>query len=354
MPVLERPYKEKRSDEQDFPAQAEPNSQLPNPQGMDAIQKQTRQIEVGTVAIEEPIPKTELDSLVGNSLALSKPVDSIRTLMVALDQLKPNPFNPRSIYNEEALAELTESISSQGLICAPVVCIRDGETIIIDGLSRVMAARSLGWQQIIVAIRENVTDQELFSLGYASNEQRAAMCDLDKGLGYIKVLESGIYKDGEQLARQIASNPKTIQNLISACRLPADFLDFLKTGYGLNLTRHELECLKPLVLKNGKAAKQVVITFLDGSKKSRVVLEHLVKKTLASVQGEAYEGYRRMPTTEFFLPNKKTMAKLKFKPNGSKVLELFDNEVLWDKIESLIRDEADKLEAVEKISGAGY
>lgn len=75
---------------------------------------------------------------------------------VKVDAIQPDPNQPRKAFDEDALAELAESIQSVGIIQPPVVRTHDGGYRLISGERRWRAARQLGWEMIEVIVRDDL------------------------------------------------------------------------------------------------------------------------------------------------------------------------------------------------------
>src|SRR5258706_10257012 len=91
--------------------------------------------------------------------------------LVSLDQIRPNPDQPREFFSEEALSDLMESIREKGIL-QPLIVKKAGENYeIICGERRYRASKALGLEKIPVVVRD-VADEELLELALIENIQR--------------------------------------------------------------------------------------------------------------------------------------------------------------------------------------
>ena len=142
---------------------------------------------------------------------------ALKELPVA--QVKPNPFQPRTRFDETALAELTASLEASGLL-QPVVVrpTKQGGYELIAGERRWRAAQRLGWTQIPAVVKE-VDDQTLLTLALIENLQRHDLSAIDEALGYQRLMEEfGVAQS--EVARMVGRNRSTVANLLRLLKLP--------------------------------------------------------------------------------------------------------------------------------------
>src|SRR6185295_18325945 len=123
-----------------------------------------------------------LDALIpGAGKPAGAPVTADRE--VAIDLITPNPRQPRTEFDEAALAELCESIRANGVIQPLLVRPRDGGYELVAGERRLRAAASAGLRQVPVVVRE-VTDAESLELALIENVQRDDLSPLEEAAAY--------------------------------------------------------------------------------------------------------------------------------------------------------------------------
>jgi ParB family chromosome partitioning protein len=145
-----------------------------------------------------------------------------------LSQLRPNPYQPRTRIDEEALDELTASIEVSGLLQPVVVRPHGSGYELIAGERRWRAVQRLGWPTIPAVVKE-VGDQTLLTLALVENLQRNDLSPIDEADGYRRLMEQFAVPQGE-VARLVGRNRSTVANLLRLLRLPADVREMVHTS----------------------------------------------------------------------------------------------------------------------------
>ncbi len=137
-----------------------------------------------------------------------------------LDEVVPNPRQPRTVFDEEALAELVHSIREIGLL-QPVVVRRAGDGYeLIAGERRLRAAREAGLDRIPAIIRQT-DDEALLRDALLENLHRANLNPLEEAAAYQQLLaDFGCTQD--ELARRIGRSRPQVSNTMRLLRLPPD------------------------------------------------------------------------------------------------------------------------------------
>src|SRR4030042_1424171 len=122
-------------------------------------------------------------------------------IQMAVDNIQPNPRQPRSRFDEEEIAELAVSIREHGII-QPLIVKQDSTTndyILIAGERRLQAARIAGLERVPVILRE-ANDQELIELALIENVQRADLSSLEMAEAYRQLTEDFLLSHEEVAA----------------------------------------------------------------------------------------------------------------------------------------------------------
>ena len=147
---------------------------------------------------------------------------------VAVESIKANPWQPRRAFDEEALAELANSIKASGLIQPPVVRPVGSHYEIIAGERRFRAIQRLGWEKVPVILRE-VDDQAALTLALIENLQRDDLSPIDTALGYQQLMgEFGIAQT--EVARLVGRNRSTVANTLRLLKLPDEVQGLIQAG----------------------------------------------------------------------------------------------------------------------------
>lgn len=137
---------------------------------------------------------------------------------VALDRIKPNPYQPRERFEESETDELAASIRSKGVL-QPVLLRRQGVGYeLIAGERRLRAARRAGLNTVPALVR-NASDREVLELALIENEQRVELTPIESARSYARVLEEFQLTQAE-LADVLGRDRSTVSNLIRLLRLP--------------------------------------------------------------------------------------------------------------------------------------
>ena len=160
-----------------------------------------------------------LDSLI--SMDTTDPAGSTAINEIPLDRIKPNPGQPRTDFDEEALDELAASIRQLGII-QPLSLRRltDGTYQIIAGERRWRAAARAGLTSVPAYVRD-VDEAELTEMALIENIQREDLNAIEIALTFHKLIEK--YKlTQERLSDRIGKKRATVANFLRLLRLPAE------------------------------------------------------------------------------------------------------------------------------------
>jgi len=140
-------------------------------------------------------------------------------------KIVPNPFQPRKVFDETALNELTQSIQTHGLL-QPITVRQVGERYqIIAGERRFRAALLLGWSEIPAEVRQDVDDRHMAELALTENIQRKDLNAIEKATSFANYLETYPDTTHEELANRLQMNRSTVTNLLRLLELPAQLQD---------------------------------------------------------------------------------------------------------------------------------
>jgi ParB family chromosome partitioning protein len=147
---------------------------------------------------------------------------------LAVSGVRPNPFQPRTRLDEGALAELTASIESSGLLQPIVVRPSDGGYELIAGERRWRAVQRLGWATVPAVVKD-VDDQTLLTLALVENLQRDDLSPIDEAQGYRRLMEEFTLSQAD-VARAIGRHRATIANLLRLLKLPEEVQALVHEG----------------------------------------------------------------------------------------------------------------------------
>ena len=149
-------------------------------------------------------------------------------ILVSVDQLKPNPFQPRQEFDEISLNELSASISENGIIQPLIVRKTEMGYEIIAGERRWRAAQKIGLNLVPVILKK-ATDREILQLALIENLQREDLNPLEEALAYEQLIgDFGLTHD--EISKRIGKERSTITNQIRLLKLPDSVKEALRRG----------------------------------------------------------------------------------------------------------------------------
>ena len=147
---------------------------------------------------------------------------------IPIDQIEPNPVQPRKSFSPEALEELVTSIRASGVIQPVIVRHRGVGYQLIAGERRWRAARQAGLERIPAIVRE-ATDAESLELALVENLLREDLNPIDEAEAYEKLLGQFGWTQ-EELAGRIGRDRSSIANSLRLLRLPEEIQADLRAG----------------------------------------------------------------------------------------------------------------------------
>jgi ParB family chromosome partitioning protein len=164
----------------------------------------------------------------------------------AVGEIRQNPRQPRTYFDEQALDELAASIREHGIIQPLIVSQRDDGTYeLVAGERRWRAAQRAGLERVPIIIRET-TPQQLLELALIENVQRADLNPLEEAQAYQALWQDFGLSDN-QIARRVGKNSReTIANTRRLLKLSAEvqeavLKDRISAGHGRALLKFETE-----------------------------------------------------------------------------------------------------------------
>ncbi|MBQ2007196.1 MAG: ParB/RepB/Spo0J family partition protein [Alistipes sp.] len=169
-----------------------------------------------------------LDAIFGtdNVSVKAKPMNHMAE--IAISEIIPNPTQPRTQFDDEALEELASSIRQLGVI-QPITVKRDGSRyIIISGERRWRASQIVGLETLPAYIRE-ADDENLHAMALVENIQRQDLNAIEIALGMQRLIEEcGLTQ--EAMAEKVGKKRSTVSNYMRLLNLPNEVQLALKEG----------------------------------------------------------------------------------------------------------------------------
>lgn len=223
-----------------------------------------------------------LDALIplGDATEKTPPVSGVTEILI--DDISPNPRQPRTHFNYEELEELTASIREHGVIQPLIVTHGDipGTYTLIAGERRWQASKQAGLDRVPVILRE-ATDQERLELALIENIQRTDLSPLESAEAY-RHLADDFGLSQEAIAQRVGKSRVAVSNTMRLLKLPEKVRQILAEGritegharalLGLSTQQAQIAALHT-VLKNNLTVRQTeeLVRKLTGQKPDRVV-----------------------------------------------------------------------------------
>lgn len=273
--------------------------------------------------------------------------DAEKYFFCDIEKIVPNKHQPRTIFKDEDLKELSDSIKENGIIQPLIVKISDNGTYeLIAGERRLRASKLVGLETVPVVVHEVEDDNVLLELALIENIQRTDLNPIEEAEAYNKLIEKFGYTQ-EQTAKRVGKKRSTVTNILRLLNLPSfiqeDLVNGMLTeGHARTLLRlgddHiTIKEIRDLILANNLTVRQT---------------ENLVKKSLSSSKASKTDTTNSAATTEEIpssycnaLVNQltnKLHSKVKIVQNGSRgklEIEYYSADDLERLIDIVVRPE---------------
>ncbi|MFT5787290.1 MAG: ParB family chromosome partitioning protein, partial [Ascidiaceihabitans sp.] len=147
------------------------------------------------------------------------------------DQVYPNPDQPRRTFDDQAMDDLTASISEKGIIQPLIVRLKpseNGSYEIVAGERRWRAAQRAQLHDVPVIIRE-FTDLEVLEVAIIENIQRSDLNAIDEAAGYKQLMDK-FGRTQEDMGKALGKSRSHIANSVRLLTLPSSVQSFLQNG----------------------------------------------------------------------------------------------------------------------------
>ncbi len=149
---------------------------------------------------------------------------------IDINLIKPNPWQPRKVFNEQALQELSASIREHGILQPLVVVpMPDGTYQLIVGERRLRASKLAGLTKVPVVIRDFMEEQKKLELAVIENIQRHNLDPIEEAMAY-KQLAEQYNLSHEEVAKKVGKGRTTITNMLRLLHLPLKIQNGLAEG----------------------------------------------------------------------------------------------------------------------------
>ncbi|MCK6208813.1 nucleoid occlusion protein [Bacillus infantis] len=200
-----------------------------------------------------------------------EPTNREEVRKIPIGQIVPNRFQPRTVFDDEKIEELSRTIHTHGII-QPIVVreFDDGKFEIIAGERRWRAMNKLGWDEV-PAIVKNLSDTETASVALIENLQREELSPIEEAVAYGKLLELHNLTQ-EALAQRLGKGQSTVANKLRLLKLPEQVQEALLAK---QITERHARSLIPL--KNPEKQVKLLEEIIEKSLNVKQTEERVVK-----------------------------------------------------------------------------
>jgi ParB family transcriptional regulator, chromosome partitioning protein len=184
---------------------------------------------------------------------------------IDIAKIQPNPFQPRTDFDQDALAELARSIQEKGIIQPITVRRFEGAYQLISGERRLRAAQAAHLRQIPAYIISVGTDEEMLELALIENIQREYLNPMEIANAYQRLIDE-CHINQEDIAKRVGKDRSTVTNFIRLLKLPG------KIQEGLRKEKISMGHARALIsLPNERAQMRLFEKIVDGGLSVRKV-----------------------------------------------------------------------------------
>jgi len=145
-----------------------------------------------------------------------------------IEEVQPNPFQPRKTFSDEQLQELVDSIREKGILQPLMVRRKSDGYELIAGERRWRAAQRAGLREIPILVRD-VSDSEMLELSLIENIQRENLNAIEEAEAYKRLVEQFHFTQ-EEISKKVGKDRTTIANTVRLLRLPPEIKLSLAEG----------------------------------------------------------------------------------------------------------------------------
>ena len=152
-------------------------------------------------------------------------VNNDEIIELNLDEIRPNPYQPRKIFKEDSLKELAESIKINGVF-QPIIVKKSIKGYDLVAGERRFRASKLAGKQTIPAIIRDFSENQMIEIALLENLQRENLNVIEEALAYKSMIEK-LNLTQEELSQKVSKSRSHITNILGLLRLPSEIQKML-------------------------------------------------------------------------------------------------------------------------------
>ncbi len=184
---------------------------------------------------------------------VEKSVDNEEIFELEVSELRPNPYQPRLHFDEDALNDLAESIKEHGIFQPLIVKKSVKGYEIVAGERRFRAANMVGLSTVPVVVR-NFNDQQMMEIALLENLQRENLNGIEEARAY-EIMLSSLAITQSELSKRVGKSRTHITNVLGILKLPEDIQQYvidgkISTAHARTLSKYDDEVEIRKIAKN--------------------------------------------------------------------------------------------------------
>lgn len=200
--------------------------------------------------------------------AIEKKSPQLSQVMISIDEIRPNPYQPRKHFDQEKLNELAQSIHEHGIFQPIIVKKSISGYEIVAGERRFRAANIVGLKEL-PAIIVDFTDQQMMEIALLENIQREDLNAIEEAKAYQTMMEK-LDLTQDELSKRVGKSRAHIANTVRLLKMPQKLQDYVLEG------RLTMGHIKPLITIDEKKALEIAKKAIKENLSVRAV-EDIVK-----------------------------------------------------------------------------
>ncbi len=250
---------------------------------------------------------------------------------ISVNDIEPNPYQPRKEFNEEQLEELAVSIKKLGLVQPITVRKKEEKYQIISGERRWRACKKTGLEKIVAYVRET-NNQGLLEMALVENIQRSELNAIEVAVSMQQLIDECKLTQ-ENLSNRIGKKRSTITNYLRLLKLPAEIQIGIRDRI---ITMGHAKAIMPLEIEEEQINiyKQIVRQALSVRKTEELIRNiNKIKKPKQKIElNEKYINVKNKISEQL---NTKVEIKYNNKGKGSIIIP-FKSEAEWEHISNML------------------
>ncbi len=209
-------------------------------------------------------------------------------LELDIDNIKPNPYQPRYVFDDDTIDDLASSIKEHGIIQPIIVKKMNGFYVVIAGERRLRAAKKADLKKIPAIVRQ-YEKSKMIELALIENLQREDLSPAEEAKGYMQIMRE-LDMNQTEVAKKVGKSRSYVTNMLGILNLPDEVLDLVDSkkismGHARTLSKM-LDKQKSIEL-----AKKIIDEDLSVREIEKIVSKEEKKKPIKKTKTSKYINY---------------------------------------------------------------